>query len=29
MSKFNAFDNTQKELAYRSVAPALYNAIGK
>lgn len=29
MSKFNAFDDTQKELAYRSVAPALYNAIGK
>lgn len=29
MSKFNAFDNTQKALAYRSVAPALYNAIGK
>lgn len=29
MSKFNAFDDTQKALAYRSVAPALYNAIGK
>lgn len=29
MSKFNAFDATQKALAYRSVAPALYNAIGK
>ena len=29
MSKFNAFDNAQKALAYRSVAPALYNAIGK
>lgn len=29
MSKFNAFDDTQKELAYRSIAPALYNAIGK
>lgn len=29
MSKFNAFDDTQKALAYRSIAPALYNAIGK
>jgi len=29
MSKFNVFDDTQKALAYRSVAPALYNAIGK
>lgn len=29
MSKFNAFDDTQKALAYRNVAPALYNAIGK
>lgn len=29
MSKFDAFDDTQKALAYSSVAPALYNAIGK
>lgn len=29
MSKFDAFDNTQKALAYKRVAPALYNAIGK
>lgn len=29
MSKFDSFDDAQKALAYRSIAPALYNAIGK
>lgn len=29
MSKFNSFNDAQKVLAYKRVAPALYNAIGK